>query len=69
MILSEMHFFQVSTIERQVFDFLGFMWIPILADFLNIIFVIFGFFGAHQYRPKYVVSVSIFSQPVITLYL
>lgn len=42
--------------ERQVFEFLGFLWIPILLNFLEIIFVIFGFFGAYQYRPKYIAS-------------
>ncbi|CAG5101788.1 Similar to NKAIN: Sodium/potassium-transporting ATPase subunit beta-1-interacting protein (Drosophila melanogaster) [Cotesia congregata] len=30
----------LTTIERQVFDFLGFMWAPILFNFFNIIFVI-----------------------------
>ncbi|XP_034943676.1 sodium/potassium-transporting ATPase subunit beta-1-interacting protein isoform X2 [Chelonus insularis] len=49
----------LTTIERQVFDFLGFMWAPILVNFFNIIFVILGFFGAFQYRPKYVVSYCI----------
>jgi len=48
---------QITTVERQVFDFLGFMWAPILVNFFNIIFVILGFFGAFQYRPKYIISV------------
>nr|CAD7265083.1 unnamed protein product [Timema shepardi] len=48
----------VSTIERQVFDFLGYMWAPILANFFNIIFVIFGFYGAFQFRPKYIIMDS-----------
>ncbi|XP_046384452.1 sodium/potassium-transporting ATPase subunit beta-1-interacting protein [Ischnura elegans] len=51
----------VATIERQVFDFLGFMWAPILANFFQMIFVIFGFFGAYQYRPKYIISFCIWS--------
>ena len=51
-------FFQLSTVERQVFDFLGAMWGPILANFFHIIFVIFGFFGTHQLRPRYVIAVS-----------
>ncbi|XP_012273068.1 sodium/potassium-transporting ATPase subunit beta-1-interacting protein isoform X2 [Orussus abietinus] len=46
----------ITTIERQVFDFLGFMWAPILVNFFNIIFVILGFFGAFQCRPKYIIS-------------
>ncbi|CAG2055019.1 unnamed protein product, partial [Timema podura] len=49
---------QVSTIERQVFDFLGYMWAPILANFFNIIFVIFGFYGAFQFRPKYIITIN-----------
>jgi len=48
---------QITTVERQVFDFLGFMWAPILVNFFNIIFVILGFFGTFQYRPKYIISV------------
>ncbi|XP_011171012.1 uncharacterized protein LOC105203802 isoform X1 [Solenopsis invicta] len=51
----------ITTIERQVFDFLGFMWAPILVNFFNIIFVILGFFGAFQYRPKYIVSYCIWN--------
>ncbi|KAF7991694.1 hypothetical protein HCN44_010495 [Aphidius gifuensis] len=46
----------ITTIERQVFDFLGFMWLPILFNFFNIIFIILGFFGAFQYRPKYLIT-------------
>ncbi|GLG94721.1 uncharacterized protein GBIM_01868, partial [Gryllus bimaculatus] len=50
---------EISTIERQIFDFLGFMWAPILANFFHIIFVIFGFFGTFQYRPKYIITYSV----------
>lgn len=46
----------LSVIERQVFDFLGYLWIPILVNFFEIIFIILGFFGAYQYRPKYIIS-------------
>lgn len=46
----------VTVVERQVFDFLGFLWIPILLNFFEIVFIIFGFFGAYQYRPKYVIA-------------
>ncbi|XP_063219548.1 sodium/potassium-transporting ATPase subunit beta-1-interacting protein isoform X2 [Bacillus rossius redtenbacheri] len=45
----------ILTLERQVFDFLGYMWAPILANFFNIIFVIFGFFGGFQYKQKYII--------------
>ncbi|XP_011304021.1 uncharacterized protein NKAIN isoform X1 [Fopius arisanus] len=49
----------LTTVERQVFDFLGFMWAPILVNFFNIIFVILGFFGTFQYRPKYLITYCI----------
>jgi Na,K-Atpase Interacting protein len=49
---------QLTIIARQVFDFLGYMWAPILANFLHMVFIIFGFFGAYQYRAKYLISVS-----------
>ncbi|XP_076284021.1 sodium/potassium-transporting ATPase subunit beta-1-interacting protein isoform X2 [Lasioglossum baleicum] len=51
----------ITTVERQVFDFLGFMWAPILVNFFNIIFVILGFFGTFQERPKYVISYCIWN--------
>ncbi|XP_052860202.1 uncharacterized protein LOC128267412 [Anopheles cruzii] len=47
--------------ERQVFDFLGYMWAPILVNFFQILFVIFGIFGACQYRPRYLVAYSLWS--------
>ncbi|XP_069945681.1 sodium/potassium-transporting ATPase subunit beta-1-interacting protein isoform X2 [Cherax quadricarinatus] len=31
------------------------MWLPIIANFFNFIFVIFGFFGAYQYKTKYII--------------
>ncbi|OQR77059.1 hypothetical protein BIW11_07362 [Tropilaelaps mercedesae] len=39
---------------RQLFDLLGYMWAPILANFFNFLFVILGLFGVYQYRPRYV---------------
>ncbi|KAI0237909.1 Sodium/potassium-transporting ATPase subunit beta-1-interacting protein 3 [Lamellibrachia satsuma] len=51
----------VVTIERQVFDFLGYMWVPIIGNFLQIIFVIIGFFGTYQYRPKVIILYSVWS--------
>ncbi|XP_053676016.1 uncharacterized protein LOC128726243 isoform X2 [Anopheles nili] len=48
-------------IERQVFDFLGYMWAPILVNFLQILFVIFGFFGAYQYRSRYILAYTLWS--------
>nr|XP_054604615.1 sodium/potassium-transporting ATPase subunit beta-1-interacting protein 2 [Nothobranchius furzeri] len=44
----------VSVLERQVIDFLGYQWAPILTNFLHIIIVILGLFGTIQFRPKYV---------------
>ncbi|XP_051516467.1 sodium/potassium-transporting ATPase subunit beta-1-interacting protein 4-like isoform X2 [Myxocyprinus asiaticus] len=41
--------------ERQVFDFLGYQWAPILANFFHILVVILGLFGTIQYRPRYIV--------------
>ncbi|CAN7984063.1 unnamed protein product [Ixodes pacificus] len=46
----------IATFQRQVFDFLGYMWAPILGNFFQIIFVIFGFFGTYHYRPRYVAA-------------
>ncbi|XP_078730532.1 sodium/potassium-transporting ATPase subunit beta-1-interacting protein 2-like [Lampetra fluviatilis] len=43
----------VVTLERQVFDFLGYQWAPILANFLHILAVILGLFGVLQFRPRY----------------
>ncbi|XP_066268157.1 sodium/potassium-transporting ATPase subunit beta-1-interacting protein 2-like isoform X1 [Branchiostoma lanceolatum] len=45
----------VGTVERQVFDFLGYMWAPIIGNFFQIICVILGLFGTYQYRPRYIV--------------
>ncbi|KFO11789.1 Sodium/potassium-transporting ATPase subunit beta-1-interacting protein 1, partial [Balearica regulorum gibbericeps] len=44
---------QVAALERQIFDFLGYQWAPILANFLHIMAVILGIFGTIQYRSKY----------------
>ncbi|XP_030800480.1 sodium/potassium-transporting ATPase subunit beta-1-interacting protein 2 isoform X3 [Camarhynchus parvulus] len=44
----------VSVLERQIFDFLGYQWAPILANFIHIIIVILGLFGTIQYRPRYI---------------
>lgn len=46
-------------LERQVFDFLGFMWAPIIANFIHIAFLIVGIFGVHQYRSPYVITYSV----------
>ncbi|XP_064473588.1 sodium/potassium-transporting ATPase subunit beta-1-interacting protein 3-like [Ornithodoros turicata] len=46
----------VLTFQRQVFDFLGYMWAPILGNFFQIVFVILGFFGTYHYRTRYIAS-------------
>ncbi|NXH54972.1 NKAI2 protein, partial [Rhabdornis inornatus] len=49
----------VSVLERQIFDFLGYQWAPILANFIHIIIVILGLFGTIQYRPRYITGYAI----------
>ncbi|KAL4716049.1 hypothetical protein ACJJTC_002814 [Scirpophaga incertulas] len=49
------------TIQRQVFDFLGYMWLPIIANFINILLIIFGSFGAVQYVTNYIVAYALWS--------
>ncbi|XP_037926881.1 sodium/potassium-transporting ATPase subunit beta-1-interacting protein isoform X1 [Hermetia illucens] len=51
----------ITIVERQVFDFLGYMWAPIIANFFHIIFVIFGFYGAYHFRAKYIVAYLIWN--------
>ncbi|XP_041422373.1 sodium/potassium-transporting ATPase subunit beta-1-interacting protein 3 isoform X2 [Xenopus laevis] len=48
-------------LERQIFDFLGYQWAPILGNFLHIIVVILGLFGTIQYRPRYIVAYTIWT--------
>ncbi|NXO28832.1 NKAI1 protein, partial [Cisticola juncidis] len=50
--------FQVAALERQIFDFLGYQWAPILANFLHIMAVILGIFGTIQYRSRYLMMVA-----------
>ncbi|POI32605.1 hypothetical protein CIB84_003643 [Bambusicola thoracicus] len=58
--------FQLAALERQVFDFLGYQWAPILANFLHIIIVILGLFGTIQYRPRYIVVYAIWTAVWVT---
>ncbi|XP_041103339.1 sodium/potassium-transporting ATPase subunit beta-1-interacting protein 3 isoform X2 [Polyodon spathula] len=51
----------LAALERQIFDFLGYQWAPILGNFLHIIIVILGLFGTIQYRPKYIVVYSVWT--------
>ncbi|XP_071941420.1 sodium/potassium-transporting ATPase subunit beta-1-interacting protein 3-like isoform X2 [Antedon mediterranea] len=43
----------LASTEKLVFDFVGYMWTPIIGNFLSIIFTLFGLFGCYQYRPKF----------------
>uniref|UniRef100_A0A1A9WP74 Sodium/potassium-transporting ATPase subunit beta-1-interacting protein n=1 Tax=Glossina brevipalpis TaxID=37001 RepID=A0A1A9WP74_9MUSC len=52
---------QITIIERQVFDFLGYMWAPIFVNFFHILFIIFGFYGAYHFRIKYIITYLIWS--------
>ncbi|XP_064327684.1 sodium/potassium-transporting ATPase subunit beta-1-interacting protein 1 [Phalacrocorax carbo] len=49
----------VAALERQIFDFLGYQWAPILANFLHIMAVILGIFGTIQYRSKYLMMYAV----------
>ncbi|XP_076456371.1 uncharacterized protein LOC143290741 [Babylonia areolata] len=51
----------LSTVERQVFDFLGYMWAPIIGNFFQIIAVILGLFGAYQHYRSFVVVYVVWS--------
>nr|XP_020649755.1 sodium/potassium-transporting ATPase subunit beta-1-interacting protein 2 isoform X3 [Pogona vitticeps] len=49
----------VCVLERQIFDFLGYQWAPILANFVHIIIVILGLFGTIQYRHRYITGYAV----------
>ncbi|XP_026535200.1 sodium/potassium-transporting ATPase subunit beta-1-interacting protein 1 [Notechis scutatus] len=49
----------VAALERQIFDFLGYQWLPILANFLHIMAVILGIFGTLQYRSRYLMLYAV----------
>ncbi|XP_059851437.1 sodium/potassium-transporting ATPase subunit beta-1-interacting protein 3 [Delphinus delphis] len=57
---------KLSALERQIFDFLGFQWAPILGNFLHIIVVILGLFGTIQYRPRYIVVYTVWTALWVT---
>ncbi|RNA44733.1 sodium potassium-transporting ATPase subunit beta-1-interacting 4 isoform X1 [Brachionus plicatilis] len=48
-------------IERMTFDFLGFMFSMIIADFLYLMFLLIGIFGVIQFRVNYIVSLTLTS--------
>ncbi|XP_029447236.1 sodium/potassium-transporting ATPase subunit beta-1-interacting protein 3 isoform X1 [Rhinatrema bivittatum] len=51
----------LAALERQIFDFLGYQWAPILGNFLHIIVIILGLFGTIQFRPRYIVVYSVWT--------
>eukprot|EP00095_Tigriopus_kingsejongensis_P012683 snap_masked-scaffold22_size673200-processed-gene-3.14 protein:Tk12683 transcript:snap_masked-scaffold22_size673200-processed-gene-3.14-mRNA-1 annotation:"sodium potassium-transporting atpase subunit beta-1-interacting protein isoform x2" len=51
----------LSTIERQIFDFLGYMWLPILWNFFHLVFLIFCVFGVHQCQRLYMIAHCVWS--------
>ncbi|XP_038659250.1 sodium/potassium-transporting ATPase subunit beta-1-interacting protein 3-like isoform X5 [Scyliorhinus canicula] len=57
---------KLAALERQIFDFLGYQWAPILANFLHIIVVILGLFGTIQYRPRYIVVYAVWTALWVT---
>ncbi|EDO33435.1 predicted protein, partial [Nematostella vectensis] len=70
------NFLQLLVVERLVFDFLGFMWAPIIANFIHIAFLIIGIFGVHQSRAPYTITYAVWcliwfalNLTIIALYL
>uniref|UniRef100_A0A8B9U1L7 Sodium/potassium-transporting ATPase subunit beta-1-interacting protein n=1 Tax=Anas zonorhyncha TaxID=75864 RepID=A0A8B9U1L7_9AVES len=57
---------KLAALERQIFDFLGFQWAPILGNFLQIIVVILGLFGTIQFRPRYIVVYMVWTALWVT---
>nr|XP_047917611.1 sodium/potassium-transporting ATPase subunit beta-1-interacting protein 3 isoform X4 [Anser cygnoides] len=57
---------RLAALERQIFDFLGFQWAPILGNFLQIIVVILGLFGTIQFRPRYIVVYTVWTALWVT---
>lgn len=56
---SPLHPHQITALERQMFDFLGYQWAPIIINFLHIVVIILGLFGVIQYRFRYAVTVRV----------
>ncbi|XP_050521938.1 sodium/potassium-transporting ATPase subunit beta-1-interacting protein [Daktulosphaira vitifoliae] len=61
LLLTIFMFQMVSVGARQVFDFLGFMWGSVLANFFELLFIIFGIFGVIQSDVLYLLSYSVWS--------
>ena len=48
----------MSIFERQVLDFMGYMWLCIALNFVHVICIILAIFGALQHRIHYVIMVK-----------
>uniref|UniRef100_A0A8C4X1M4 Sodium/potassium-transporting ATPase subunit beta-1-interacting protein n=1 Tax=Eptatretus burgeri TaxID=7764 RepID=A0A8C4X1M4_EPTBU len=46
-------------LERQVFDFMGYQWSPILSNFIHILVLVLGVFGTMQYRLRYLIAYAV----------
>ncbi|XP_045836552.1 sodium/potassium-transporting ATPase subunit beta-1-interacting protein 4 [Meles meles] len=57
---------EVAVLERQVFDFLGDQWAPILATFVHVVVVILGLFGTIQHWPHSVVVDAVWAAIWVT---
>ncbi|XP_048868184.1 sodium/potassium-transporting ATPase subunit beta-1-interacting protein 3-like isoform X2 [Brienomyrus brachyistius] len=51
----------LTALERQIFDFLGYQWAPILGNFLHIVILILGLSGTLQYRSRFLLVYSIWA--------
>lgn len=51
--LRHTHVEQISSIERQVLDFLAQMWLPIIFNFFSTIFTLIGLFGIYYKKPAH----------------
>lgn len=45
----------VLSVERLIFDFLAYLWLPIFMTFVELVVLIFALFGAFQLRLSYLV--------------
>ncbi|ESN95739.1 hypothetical protein HELRODRAFT_92770, partial [Helobdella robusta] len=45
-------FLLVLTVERQIFDVLGSLWLSVIANSLHILFTVIGIIGALKYHRK-----------------
>ncbi|OCT92060.1 hypothetical protein XELAEV_18015117mg [Xenopus laevis] len=58
-----------AALQRQIFDFLGYQWAPILANFLHIMVVILGILGTLHYRSRYLILTDLLLSLSVTLFI